>query len=72
MAVRGAFPKQLGTVHRRYLTPGTATIWMAVISTAWYVGLTIVSENALYDSIASIGLFIALSYGITGLACVVY
>lgn len=72
MAVQGAFPKQLGSVHRRYLTPGTATIWMAVLSIAWYVGLTIISENALYDSIASIGLFIALYYGITGLACVVY
>jgi amino acid transporter len=72
MAVQGAFPKQLGNVHRKHLTPGTATIWMAVISIAWYVGLTIVSENALYDSIASIGMFIALYYGITGLACVVF
>ena len=72
MAVQGAFPRQLGNVHPKHLTPGTATIWMAVISIAWYVGLTIASENALYDSIASIGLFIALYYGVTGLACVVY
>ena len=72
MAVQGAFPKQLGNVHKKHLTPGTATIWMAVISIAWYVGLTLVSENALYDSIASIGMFIALYYGVTGLACVFF
>ncbi|MSO94541.1 MAG: APC family permease [Thermoleophilia bacterium] len=72
MAVQGAFPKQLGNVHPKHLTPGTATIWMAVISVIWYVGLTLVSENALYDSIASIGMFIALYYGVTGLACVYF
>lgn len=72
MAVQGAFPRQLGNVHPKHLTPGTATIWMAAISIAWYVGLTIASENALFDSIASIGLFIAFYYGVTGLACVVY
>jgi amino acid transporter len=72
MAVQGAFPKQLGDVHKKHMTPGTATIWMAVISIVWYVGLTLVSANALYDSIASIGIFIVLYYGMTGLACVVY
>ena len=30
------------------------------------------SQNALYDSILSIGIFILLYYGMTGLACVVY
>ncbi len=72
MAVQGAFPKQFASVHKRHLTPGVATIWMAVVSTIWFVGLTIVSQNALYDSILSIGLFILLYYGMTGLACVVY
>ena len=54
------------------MTPGVATIWMAVLSIFWYVGLTLVSQNALYDSILSIGIFILLYYGMTGLACVVY
>ena len=72
MSIQGAFPKQLGNVHPKYLAPGTATIWVAVISIVWYVGLTLVSKNILYDSIASIGMFIALYYGVTGLACVYF
>ena len=72
MGVQGAFPKRFASVHRKHMTPGVATIWMAVISTIWFVGLTAVSQNALYDSILSIGLFILLYYGMTGLAAVVY
>ena len=37
----------------------------------WYVGLTIVTENILFDSIAALGLMIAFYYGLTGFACVV-
>ena len=72
MAVQGAFPKRFASVHPKHMTPGVATIWMAVLSIIWYVGLTLVSQNALYDSILSIGIFILLYYGMTGLACVVY
>jgi hypothetical protein len=45
---------------------------MGVLSIAWYVGLTIVSENILFDSIAALGLMIAFYYGITGFACTIY
>ena len=45
---------------------------MGVVSIVWYVGLTIVSENILFDSIAALGLMIAFYYGLTGFACVVY
>ncbi len=72
MAVQGAFPKQFASVDPKYMTPGVATIWMAVLSIIWYVSLTLVSQNALYDSILAIGIFILLYYGMTGLACVVY
>jgi hypothetical protein len=34
------------------------------------VGLTIVSDNVLQDSIAAVGLLIAFYYGMTGFACV--
>ena len=40
---------------------------MGVLSIVWYVGLTIISENILFDSIAALGLMIAFYYGITGL-----
>ncbi len=43
---------------------------MGVLSIVWYVGLTIVSENILFDSIAALGLMIAFYYGLTGFACV--
>ena len=72
MAVHGAIPKYLGRVHPRFLTPDVSTIWMGVVSIVWYVGLTLVSENILFDSIAALGLMIAFYYGLTGFACVVY
>ncbi len=72
MARRGAMPRALGDVHPRYLTPHVSTILMGAFSIAWYVGLTIVSENILFDSIAALGLMIAFYYGITGYACAIY
>jgi amino acid transporter len=72
MAFKGAAPKRFGNIHPRYLTPSTSTIWMGVLSIAWYVALTIVSEDILFDSIAALGLMIAFYYGLTGLACPIY
>ncbi|MBI4898190.1 MAG: APC family permease [Actinobacteria bacterium] len=72
MARNKAIPKVFGDVHPRYFTPVVATWTMGLLSVAWYVGLTIVSENILYDSLAALGLFIAFYYGFTGVACAVY
>ena len=49
-----------------------ATIWMGVISVAWYVGLKLISDDLLYDAVAALGMMIAFYYGITGLACPIY
>jgi amino acid transporter len=72
MARAGAMPESLGQVHPRFLTPHVSTILMGVLSIVWYVGLTIVSENILFDSIAALGLMIAFYYGLTGFACTIY
>jgi amino acid transporter len=72
MARAKALPRALGHVSPRYMTPTTSTVLMGAFSVAWYVGLTIVSENILFDSIAALGLMIAFYYGLTGYACVVY
>ena len=72
MARAKAAPAPLGRVHQRYLTPDVATWIMGGLSIAWYVGLTLVSQNMLYDSIAALGLMIAFYYGITGVACAWY
>ena len=45
---------------------------MGVLSIAWYVGLTLVCENILFDAIAALGLMIAFYYGLTGFACAIY
>ena len=56
----------------RYMTPTTSTVLIGTFSVAWYVGLTIVSENILFDSIAALGLMIAFYYGLTGYAVLYY
>jgi amino acid transporter len=72
MARAKAAPAPLANVHQRYLTPDIATWVMGGLSIAWYVGLTIVSQNILFDSIAALGLMIAFYYGLTGFACTWY
>jgi amino acid transporter len=72
MARAGAMPEALGRIHPRFLTPDFSTILMGALSIVWYVGLTIISENILFDSIAALGLMIAFYYGMTGFACTVY
>ena len=72
MARAGAMPESLGRIHPRFLTPDVSTVLMGALSIVWYVGLTIISENILFDSIAALGLMIAFYYGMTGFACTVY
>lgn len=70
-AVR-ALPRIFARVHPRFQTPDFSTILMGVLSVAWYVGLTLLSEDILGDSIAALGLMIAFYYGLTGFACVIF
>ncbi len=72
MARAGAMPESLGRIHPRFLTPHVSTILMGGFSIVWYVGLTLISENILFDSIAALGLMIAFYYGLTGYACTWY
>lgn len=72
MARAKALPKKFGEVHPRFMTPVYSTVMMGALSIIWYVGLTIFSEDILYDSIAALGLMIAFYYGLTGFACTVY
>ena len=72
MARAHALPHSLGKVHPRFLTPHVSTILMGGLSIAWYVGLTLVSEDILFDSLAALGLMIAFYIGITGFACTIY
>ncbi len=72
MARAHAMPGSLGKVHPRFLTPHISTILMGALSVVWYVGLTLVSESILFDSLQALGLMIAFYIGITGFACTIY
>lgn len=69
MAAYGALPRSFARIHPRYFTPTVSTVWMGLVSIAFYVGLTLVSENVLIDSITATGMLIAFYYGLTGFAC---
>ena len=68
MSVHRAIPGIWAKVNPRYQTPVWGTIIYGVLSLIWYVGLTLLSQNVLADSIAALGLTIAFYYGINGYA----
>lgn len=70
MGAYRAIPRRFAEIHPQYRTPSYATWAMGVVSIVFYVGLTLVSEDVLADSIAAVGLLIAFYYGLTGFACV--
>lgn len=72
MAAHRAAPRWLGVIHPRYKTPANNTWLFGILSCAWYALLSLISENVLQDSIASVGLMVALYFGMTGLACAWY
>jgi amino acid transporter len=72
MAAYRALPKRFATVHPVYKTPSFSTLVMGIVASVYYVGMTLISDNILQDSILSLGLAIAFYYGITGYACVWY
>jgi amino acid transporter len=72
MAAYRALPKRFSTVHPVYKTPSFSTLVMGIVASIYYVGMTLISDNILQDSILSLGLAIAFYYAITGYACVWY
>ncbi|WP_458041201.1 MULTISPECIES: APC family permease [Bacteria] len=72
MAAYKALPHRFASVHPQYKTPSFSTLVMGVVASLYYIGMTLISDNILQDSILSLGLAIAFYYGITGYACVWY
>ena len=72
MAAHKSLPRIFGEIHPRYLTPFKGTIILSAVSILWYVLLTWINVNLLYDAISAIGIMICLAYGGTGLAASVY
>jgi amino acid transporter len=73
MAVYRAIPSKFAKVHEKYLTPTYSTVMMGVVSAVLYVVFNYLSHgNVIADSVTSCGVFIALYYGTTGIACTWY
>jgi len=68
----GALPKQFAKVSPRFFTPGYSTIVSAVVASAFYAVMRLLSENVLTDTILSLGMMICFYYGLTAFACVWY
>ena len=72
MARRHALPRRFGHISPRFRTPDVSTWWVGIIASVWFVLVSLVSENALFDSITALSLLIAFYYALTGIACAVY
>ncbi|MEI8083673.1 MAG: APC family permease, partial [Actinomycetes bacterium] len=72
MGVYRALPARFATVSPKYMTPAFSTFLTCGIGLAFYIGMSIISENVLQDTILSISLAIAFYYALTGYSCVWY
>lgn len=68
----GALPASFAKVSPRFFTPGFATIVSAVVASAFYAVMRVISEDTLWDTILTLGMMICFYYGITAFACVWY
>ncbi|MEV4775666.1 APC family permease [Microbacterium sp. LWH12-1.2] len=68
----GALPKSYAKISPRFFTPGYATIISAIVASAFYAVMRVVSEDTLWDTILTLGMMICFYYGITAFACVWY
>lgn len=72
MGIYKALPRRFAHINPKYQTPGFSTIFMGVVSAAFYVGMTILSGDILADTIESTSLAVAMYYALTSLACILY
>lgn len=70
MATYKALPERFGAIHPRYLTPSYATVVAGVFAGGFYSVMMFLSENALTDTIYSLGIMICFYYGLTAFACI--
>lgn len=72
MGAYKAFPPRFAEVSPRYLVPVFATVTAGVVTGVFYTVVSLLSESALLDTIAALGIMICWYYGITAFACVWY
>lgn len=67
-----AIPARFSKIHPKFLTPSFSTVVAGVAAGVFYAVLHFASENALQDTILSIGIMICFYYGLTALGCAWY
>lgn len=67
-----AIPARFAAIHPKFQSPSFAIIVSGVTAAAFYVGIRLISKDALWDSITALGLLVCFYYGITALSCVWY
>jgi amino acid transporter len=67
-----AIPAKFAEVHPRYKSPSFAVVVSGVAAAAFYIGIRLISQDALWDSITALGLLVCFYYGITAFACAWY
>ncbi|MFE4977764.1 APC family permease [Kitasatospora sp. NPDC056651] len=72
MSAYRAVPPRFGAVHPRFRTPGYATVAAGIATAVFYVGMSLISENVVQDTILALGLMICFYYALTAFACVWY
>lgn len=72
MARRGALPARLGLTHPRFKSPWVSLALLGGIAAGWYLLVSSISENAMVDTLSSLGILVAFYYSVTGIACVVF
>lgn len=70
MATYKALPPRFGAIHPVYLTPSYATVVAGVFAGGFYTVMMFLSENALTDTIYSLGIMICFYYGLTAFGCI--
>lgn len=72
MARRGALPARLGLTHPKFKSPWASLTLLGAIAAGWYLLVSSISENAMLDTLSSLGILVAFYYSLTGIACIVY
>lgn len=67
-----AIPSKFAEVHPKHHSPSFAVIVSGVVAAVFYIGIRLISQDALWDSITALGLLVCFYYGITAFACVWY
>ena len=72
MAVHRALPKWCGQINPEVPHAHQRNWAFGIFSALFYAGLTLISDNVLSASIDSVGLMIAIYYGLTGIITPIY